>query len=766
MRYPSYNYPIEVLSTGSSLGNRLAFALLDSSTDLRGLWSSVDNQFYVGEWRVEVFVNGRQLVPRETLFSPESQTTFLSIDDVRAEKQFFLPFSSDASLRIPPSDLQSAIFLVRLMNLSPNDTEVLIRHLVTFPAVSSDLFTKKPPDEQTRKRARIQQRDNHCEIITVGKESEARVFGSTAVWSSCSIDGQTLIAEYRRLLGAGESLEIPFCLSFSPEGPDEAFQRFLRSLDARKLLELSVAEYREILSRSFIITPEPVINRGLQWAKVNAVRVQHQYRIGMAFTNDPPEDIVVIRDVAWYLLGADYLTPEFCRALLELCEKYAFHEGGKLTEFIGANDDPPQLHDYDLNINDDTPLYVYAVCHHAFASEDDTFLGRAYPLLKRACDWILSQIDEGLVRCYTEGSGVWGICSWRNIIEGYNLSGAVTEVNAECYAALDLTAVIAERLGRSEEARVYGNSAEQLKQAINRELVSEKTGMYLLNLGNDRVRHHDVTGDLVFPVMFGVADEGMQERILERLTNDDMWTVYGVHTVGKHEKKYDPDFGYQLTGGVWPNLTAWVAFCVREQRPERLTEAMKNIYKLSEPERPLDFGYVVPGEFPERLHGETFKSRGMAMSPWMPPTFLWLGVEGLLGVKPTLEGLEINPRIPADWKWIGVENLLYRRERISAFLWDGTLYCTHRVKSSYPLKLGSSISTSSDHEALFTIGMEVQGELFVFVAADCDAEGNVFIEYEGKKLRKHVRIQKGEAILLGSVDLRETAEAVTAAVRQ
>lgn len=748
MEYPSYKYPVEVLYTGSSLGNRYAFARLDATTNLRGLWSSVDNQFYVGEWRIEVFVNGSELKPRETLFSPESQTTYLSNGVFRAEKQFFLPFSLDERDRERASDLQVAILLFRCTNSSPYDAEVLLRHSVTIPAVSSELFTKKPPEEQIKRRVNVHRQEGHCEIVTLTNPSEVRIFGSTAKWISCSADDQMLLAEYKLHLRSGESTETPFFISFSPNGTAAPVGEFLDRRDARKILERTIGQYIEVLSRTLIFTPEPVINRGLQWAKVNTVRVQHQYCIGAGFTNDPPQDIVVIRDLAWYMLGSDYLTPEFSRNLLTLCEKYAFHDGGKLTEYIHANEDPPALHDYKLNINDDTPLYVYALFHHALTCEGETFLERAYSLMKRACDWILSQIHDGLIRCYADGTHIWGICSWRNIIDGYNLSGAVTEINTECYNALNLTAEVAERLGRSDEAKFYQESAERLKQAINTKLVSENTGLYLLNLGNDGLRHHDVTGDLIFPVMFGVAEGNMRKRILKELTTDDMWTPYGVRTVSKHEQNYDPDFGSQLVGGVWPNLTAWVAFCIRDSDPEKLVEGMMNLYKLAEIERPADFVNVVPGEFPERLHGETYVSRGMAMSPWMPPTYLWLGVEGLLGVKPTLDGLEMNPVLPTGWKWIGVKNLPYKGKSITAFLYDRTLYTTYRVESPYPVKIGTQIDTFADNDKIFSIGMQVADDVFLFIAADQKVEGNVVLQYHTTRFEKYVQLEQGEALLL------------------
>ena len=88
---PEYTYPVRFLTTGSSLGNRLAFARLDAETHLKGLWSSLDNQYYVGEWRIEVLTDDIPLSTTDTAFRPESQSTFLSAAGVKAEKLFFLP---------------------------------------------------------------------------------------------------------------------------------------------------------------------------------------------------------------------------------------------------------------------------------------------------------------------------------------------------------------------------------------------------------------------------------------------------------------------------------------------------------------------------------------------------------------------------------------------------------------------------------------------------------------------------------------------------
>jgi len=57
-----------------------------------------------------------------------------------------------------------------------------------------------------------------------------------------------------------------------------------------------------------------------------------------------------------------------------------------------------------------------------------------------------------------------------------------------------------------------------------------------------------------FPVLLGVATEEMRRKILDRLTTEEFWTPYGTRTVSPREPAYDPDFGYQLLGGVWPKF--------------------------------------------------------------------------------------------------------------------------------------------------------------------------------------------------------------------
>ena len=232
--------------------------------------------------------------------------------------------------------------------------------------------------------------------------------------------------------------------------------------------------------------------------------------------------------------------------------------------------------------------------------------------MRNAADWILKQKLGGLIYCSSEESNVWGICSWRNIIPGYTLTGAVTEINAECYKALRCAAELAAVLGEADDAARFDKEADELREAINAKLLSGKTGLYLLNIDTQGEAHHDLTGDLIFPAMLGVADPETERRILDVLYTPMFWTPYGMRTVAVGEHNYDPEFGIRLVGGIWPNLTVWVSYANRKLYPDRLVEGMRNAYRICEVPEPKKFKNLgprrVPGmparrELPEPGHG-------------------------------------------------------------------------------------------------------------------------------------------------------------------
>jgi hypothetical protein len=747
-----YRYPVSKLWSGGSYGNRACFARTDRASNLDGFWIAATNEWVCGRLDLRIEIGGVPVEAASTSFYPGHQQTSYLERGLTVEKTVFVPYSA-APGRDGAKGQSTFYTVLRLESSAP--LRVRVTCDVRWPAVQSRGHTKQPERHHTQRRVRqwldgavlwAQSAPFRVERwdTTLGDANEVRaLLLPEKVEVAFSEPGRARLT-YNLDLGPGEQRTLPFVLAVGTEGPD-ALQRSVSALPGWEVaLAETISAYGSILNTAVLHTPDERINRGMQWAKANTVRVQHDYRLGAAFTNDPPQDIVVVRDCAWYGLGADWLTADFVEEMYNLVLRYGIHEGGKLTEYIHA--DTGQREDYALNINDDTPLFVVAAHHHYAVSGNAAFLERAYPAVRQACEWILAQRREGLVWCSTEGADVWGNATWRNIIPGYNLAGAVTEINALCYWALLAAAEIAEVLSASGDAERWQKAAAELHAALNTKLAAPE-GLYVLNMseaGTNATR----TADLVFPLLGAVADRGWVGGILDLMYGREFFTPYGIHTVGNREDEYHPNFGHGLMGGLWPNLTAWVAFAGRSIYPERVAEMMSSVYALSEPEDPAAMGHIVPGEFPEWFDGETFESRGMAMSPWMPPTYLWLGVEGLAGVTPTAGQPAIAPNLPESWRWLSMRNLPFRGGRLSFFWHQGTLHTTHPSSGPLPQVLYARDVTDEvvvdPDEGTAPIALESDEGVTILLAATREFDG--VVRLRGR--RRSIRLSSGEAVLI------------------
>ena len=712
-----YVYDVDKLLLGGTYSNEFLLVRLLADSSIGGLWSSRDDQQYCGKWNTDFYVGGRRVKPKRTEFAPEYQRTRYMADGVSISKTVFVPVFG--------GHLDIVYVIVEAHNGGKEAQTLGISGDIRYPAFGWAEFTKFPDPFQRSKRVHSEQSATLVVSRTKGREEEVRVIGGALAIAEARMDDQSASLFFEPVsLQPDQSVTLPFAMAISAKGVEEALLTLAQFEHHRDIFR-QTQEYfgRVVINTCQVATPDPVINRAVAWAKVNSFRQRTKYPIGYGFTNDPPQDVVVVRDAAWFVFGSDYFLPDFSRDMLRLVQQYGLEEGGKLTEYINCCEDPPYHFDYDLNINDDTPLFIYAAHHHFCATKNQQFLRDFYPTIKNAADWILKQKLGGLIYCSSEESNVWGICSWRNIIPGYTLTGAVTEINAECYKALVCAAELAAVLGETEDAARYTSEAAELREAINSKLCSGKTGLYLLNVDTQGEAHHDLTGDLVFPAMLGVAEPETERRILDILYSPMFWTPYGVRTVAVGEHNYDPEFGIRLVGGIWPNLTVWVSYANRKLYPDRLAEGMRNSYRICEVPEPKKFKNLVPGEFPECLHGENFQSRGMALSPWMPPTYLWLAVEGLLGIEPTTTGLRIAPNLESGWNWAAARQVPYGGRTMSLFLHDGTLYTTQPAESEWHQKVYAEDVSGQIHCNAFVVALRADdGRVAILVCTDTVAQ--------------------------------------------
>src|SRR6185295_15505178 len=244
-------------------------------------------------------------------------------------------------------------------------------------------------------------------------------------------------------------------------------------------------------------TPDAFITDGAHWAKLNQLRDYQEYSGGPGFSNNPPSDVFVGRDTFWFLVSSNYYAQAWSRGMLDFWFRVGQEPNGKFIEYRHAASTPLYRDDYGLNINDNTPLLMIATHHYYALSGDRGFLDAHYSALLRAANYILDQRNaDGLIWCRSRDAFVRGLCGWRNCTANYRLSGAVTEINSECYRALALMAELATAVGDKANATRLATAAKELHAAINQHLQSSTphNPHYVLMIDPDGKRVDDLTG--------------------------------------------------------------------------------------------------------------------------------------------------------------------------------------------------------------------------------------------------------------------------------
>ncbi len=482
--------------------------------------------------------------------------------------------------------------------------------------------------------------------------------------------------EVRLNIAPGGTARVAFIHVFSELGEAAARAIFGAAKDVDANLQRTTEWFESFARPARILTPEQTINDGAYWAKINMLRVLARYPQGVGFTNAPGSSAAVVgRDLAWFVIGCDFLAPQASKALLK---RYAQcqYDSGKMPEYYNAV--TGKVEDYGLNINDDTPLFILACAHHHRATGDNEFLKEMWPVIAKAANYLLSQRDDrGLVVCTATGTEVYGIAGWRNIIPRFTINGAVTEINSECYAALLTAGHLARSLAEAQPERheelekvatSLASSARHLREAINKHLLNPRNGMYLLNCDLEGNNHEDVTGDEVFPVMFDVAPAPVAYRIMSRLNTPDFQTEAGLRTVSRLSPDYTPYRDVGLIGGVWPGLSFWYAFAAAKIYPDAMVRNLRAGYAhyLRDPK----IFSTVPGQFSEWFDGESLVNRGMRLSPWEPPRYLWAAIEGACGLtlSEAPHRVRVAPLMPSGWRWLGLSRLPLRGKDLSFFV--------------------------------------------------------------------------------------------------
>lgn len=222
---------------------------------------------------------------------------------------------------------------------------------------------------------------------------------------------------------------------------------------------------------------------------------------------------------------------------------------------------------------DATPLFVHLAGAYYQRTGDAAFIKSIWPQIEKALDWIDRYGDsdgDGFVEYLRDaekgletGLANQGWKDSRDSIshaDGSLARGpiALCEVQGYVYAAKQAAAEMARAFGKNALAGQLEQSAEKLKKKFNETFWSEELGTYALALDGEKkpcLVNSSNPGHLLFS---GIVPEDRAKKVADKLMSPEMFSGWGVRTLGTKEKRYEPvkhPPGYH-NGTVWVHDTA------------------------------------------------------------------------------------------------------------------------------------------------------------------------------------------------------------------
>jgi hypothetical protein len=761
---------------GLLLGNLKTYAQSTAKGGVRGLWDADTDQIIFGTHHIAYRLGDRTFFPhqieRDLTFLPYAQISEFTLEHrIHVTEAFYVPHGASFDRAV------SFVVDVTLYNPGGQEAEVAI-----FPwaMLVGQRFYGEPEHQvrawndgrficsknletggerwwggsRTPVAVELSLREQvlleSMRRATLAKEESPQTLGDVTPQQAELVSRRIFGAfEYRIAVAPGARESLRLAVVYDKGGTERSRPVLEALLRDQRALHDTQGYFTDRLADARFLTPSPEISRGMAWAKANMLRIVKEYPHGWGATNSPPSDILVSRDTSWLVHGFDYFWPEFSRNALEVFNR-AMEDSGLMVEYVRGVSGYKT--DYDLNINDDTPLHLIAMLHHYNATLDDEWVRERIAMVVKLTDYMLTQRDDkGLISCRAKGVDLYGISSWRNIIPYYTLDGAVTEINAEAVFALEAAAMLCAVVGDNDHWERYGAEAQRMREAMMDHLYNDDTGAFVLNYDQDGNYQDNFTADEIFPVLFCIADQTQRQAILARLLEADFVTPVGLRTISTADAWYFPSYGFGLLGGIWPDLTLWCSVALaRNGMTDQAVHFLNISYAAMEGGSPRN---TVPGEFAEWFDGGSLSNRGMYLSPWTGAKYLWAVAEtvgGLNGYR-TSGRPHLAPLRPKGWKWVAAARVHWggRRCTYVVDLQNDTIYGDMpELSAEEPFKCiyaGRDVSdevTTSPVEVGAIAFEDEDGAVRIFLGNHLDRARDVLLEFRGHTAR--VEMAAGE----------------------
>ncbi len=323
---------------------------------------------------------------------------------------------------------------------------------------------------------------------------------------------------------------------------------------------------------------------------------------------------------------------------------------------------------------DATPLFVSTLGELSRWGLGEDIIESLLPHADRAIDWMEQYGDkdgDGFIEYQRPNKHGLVNQGWKDSWDGINFADgtlaetpiALCEVQAYAYAAYVGRSLLARAAGDTAVERRCADRAEALKAAFNERFWLPDRGYFALALDKDKKPVDSCTSNMGHCLWVGIVDEDKAPQVAERLMSPEMFTGWGIRTLGSDMGAYNP-VSYH-NGSVWPHDTALAATgLMRYGFVEEASKVAGGLFDAAE-----HFG----GQLPELFCGF---DRGDFTNPVPYPTACspqaWAAAAPvqlariLLRFDPdfTRSVLHLAPILPASLGTFEADNVLLGRSRI------------------------------------------------------------------------------------------------------
>jgi glycogen debranching enzyme len=563
---------------------------------------------------------------------------------------------------------------VEIINYGPDETDVLVEVIVDVDFAGLFEVKESRAGEGRARSHRVEEallRFGDCHG-PAGKETTVELSGADAIEP-----GRAL---WRMTLPPGGRWETCIGLTVTVDG-ERLEPRF--TCGGHDDAALPVERQRRWRAKvPDVATDHPGLQRALErsGADLGALRI---------FDPEHPDLAVIAAGAPWFMtvFGRDSLLTGWMTLLADhtlargVLETLARFQGGDVVDvteeepgkilhemrFAGAGGTSLGRGDVYYGSIDATPLFVMLLGELRRWDPSDGLVDRLLPSADRALDWIEDFGDrdgDGYVE-YERRTG-HGLAnqgwkdSWDAVRhpDGTLARGpiALCEVQGYVHAAYVARAHLALEAGDQATFHRYRDKADDLHRRFNEDFWLDELGTYALGLDGDKRPVAAAASNVGHCLWTGIVDPERAGAVADRLLGDDLFSGWGVRTLGTSMVAYDP-VSYH-NGSVWPHDNA---ICAAGLVRYGFTDHAHRIITGQ-----LDLAATTGGRLPELFAGFSRQELGVpAAYPASCSPQAWAAASPLLWLRSILRldpwasrnQLRLAPRLPPGIRRLHIDGI-------------------------------------------------------------------------------------------------------------